>query len=126
MFDSFGFDPATFTDSELTTKMAELQSKIVWAGRFGSADLISNLQHYLQLIEMEQMARWQKLMARDALQNAHQVIESDPDLAAAHRETVAQTPGRVVPTQKPAKTIQITRIVKPSSSPSQEQDQDDV
>lgn len=110
MFDSFGFDPATFSDQELLTKASELHAKIVWAGRFGSSDIISNLQSYLQMIELEQMARWQRQATRDALASAHRVIESDPDLAAAGREQAPAIPGKVVPSQKPRKSIQITRV----------------
>ena len=105
MFDFFGFDPKTLSDDELLNKATDLPAKIVWASRFGSADLIGNLQLYLQSIEVERIERLNRVLWGDRIAMTPDVIETDPDLAAEHKPEPVQDKHKIVPQQRPRPTI---------------------
>ncbi|RYF06924.1 MAG: hypothetical protein EOO77_26320 [Oxalobacteraceae bacterium] len=110
MFEFSGFDPATMSDDELLQKTTDLHAKLVFAGRFGSADMIGSLQRLLQVIENERAQRVMRLFARDRDNAISDVIESDPDLAAAERDQESpERGGKIVPQKKPRPLISISQ-----------------
>jgi hypothetical protein len=109
MFAIDGFDPSVMSDDELLSKTTDLHAKLVYAGRFGSSDMIGGLQRLLEIIEHERAQRVVRMIARDRQMHSPDVIESDPDLAAAGREQTAQRPGsKILPQKKPRPIVQIS------------------
>lgn len=116
MYEFSGFDPATMSDDELLQKAQELHGKIVWAGRYGSVGMISGLQRLLEVVENERAQRVYRVFARDRENAMPDVIESDPDLAAAARVQQPVEKGKIVPQKKPRQTIQISNRPAPDDT----------
>lgn len=108
MYEFSGFDPAMLSDDELLNKTTELHAKLVWAGRFGSSDIIGGLQRILETVENERTQRVLRNFARDRETMFPDVIESDPDLAAMGREQPVPERGKIVPQKKPRPMISIS------------------
>lgn len=115
MFEFTGFDPAQMSDDELLQKTTELHAKLVWAGRFGSGSMIGGLQQLLQVVENERAQRVYRAFARDHEAAQHDVIETDPDLAAAAKQQPVQEKGKIIPQQRPRQTIQISTRPTPEN-----------
>lgn len=103
----FGFDPKSMSDEELLERWHTLNRRIVWVGRFGSMELLNQLQNIKQTIEFEQRERIieVRLRARAAMPTV--VVESDPDLAEEHR--AAQEAETEKTSKKPARPNVMTR-----------------
>jgi hypothetical protein len=109
MFSFDGFDPALMSDDELLHKTTDLHAKLVFAGRFGSADMIGGLQRLLEVVEFERAQRVMRTFARDRDLSTHDVIESDPDLAAAGRDQAEpQRGGKIIPQKKPRPIVTVS------------------
>jgi hypothetical protein len=108
MFEFSGFDPSTMSDDDLLQKTTDLHAKIVWAGRFGSADMIGGLQRLLQAVEGERSQRIMNRFVQDRENALRDVIETDPDLAAADDSQPSPDRGKIVPQKRPRATIQIS------------------
>jgi hypothetical protein len=87
MFDLFGFTPTDFSDDELLEKWNQVTGKMVWAARFGSADMLTGLQRMKVAIEFEQRDRMIGSRQR-AMATRNVVIETDPDLALIEKQKV--------------------------------------
>jgi hypothetical protein len=108
MFGLIGFDTKSMSDEELLKRNMELQDKLVWANRFGSVDLVGQIQTYLFAIESERQQRVIDRILAERNTMMADVIESDPDLRSDQkREEDAK------PTEKPKRTAIIARSDKP-------------
>lgn len=120
MAEYFGFDPASLSDEELLTRQTQLQGRLVWASRFGSMELMSSLQHMVEMIEFERMDRMQRNLFNDRMAIAPSIIESDPSLKQEKKEEPRslERPQRVQEkrSQPSAPRIAITRTARPTNN----------
>lgn len=86
----FFFDPKTLSDDDLLVKQQELRDKIVWANRFGSPDLLGNLQKILSMIEEERLERHTMAAIRLHQSQFPDIIDTD----VGRRDTDARIPER--------------------------------
>lgn len=124
MSDFSGFDPKTYSDEELLNRVAELSQKMMWAYRMGNSSIVDQLRAQQVSIQMEQRERaFQNGIGNRMVGTPSVVIETDPDLAAAHRaEREAEAAKQTVPTRQRPKTMAITRREKlrPTSQPTKD------
>jgi hypothetical protein len=111
MFGLFGFDPTGMSDEELMQKSMDIHARLVWANRFGGAEIITRLQELLAMIEFERQERVVRFIVTERSNMFPDVIESDPDLANAGREQEPVTKGKIVPASRPKPVI--TRSNRP-------------
>ncbi len=103
MYDIFGFNPKSFSEDELADRLTELNKRITWASRVGYYDAAQQFLQQKLLLEQEQRER---LMApRWAAIQPGVIVESDPELAAQHRqrleaEEAIKSPPKPKPRQK--------------------------
>lgn len=100
----FFFDPKTLSDDELLVKQQELRDKIVWANRFGSMALLSNLQKILTMIEDERQERFTLSAIRLHQSQFPDIIDTD----VSRREADNKMPERT----RPGETANRPAIVK--------------
>lgn len=81
----FGFNPNELSDEALMDRITELTRRIVWASRNSSGDLVWPLQQQKLLCEAIQRERRMMPMLNARLNSPSIVVETDPDLAAAHK-----------------------------------------
>lgn len=109
MFNLFGFDPAKLTDDELTTKQMEINRRLVWAGRFGSGELVEQLQLLAAAIDFERRERFVRYQVSARQNMFPDVIETDPDLQQEPaKETKQDT--KSAPQRRPA-LVRTTRPI---------------
>lgn len=107
MFGLIGFDVKTLSDDALLEKLLELQEKLVWASKFGSADLLNQLQAYIAIIDNEMRTRSFERVQADYFKATKATIESDPDFKT-------KEPAEAKPSQEsPARPVAIQRSDKP-------------
>lgn len=114
----FGFDPNNLSDDELMDRVTELNRRINWMGRFTSGAAVGPLQD--QKMQCEQVQRERAFLTRMAgrIHQPSVVVESDPDLAAAHRAEREAAQAAMSP-NKPhrPKPFQAQARIKPTSQP---------
>src|SRR3712207_3683679 len=111
MFNLFGFTPGSLSDEELLQKQTDLHARIVWASRFGSGGMVTQLQALLSAVELERQERAFRMPWSERQAMFPDVIETDPDLAMQGKEAEKPEKGKIVPQQRPRVTI--TRTEKP-------------
>jgi hypothetical protein len=119
MHDLFGFNPQSLSDDELMERITLLSSRIMWAARFGSGDILHALRTQQMAITTEQRERAMRplLATRAAMPTV--LVESDPDLAAEGRKEIEAEIVRNTP-KGPARPrpFSITRDrIKPTNRP---------
>lgn len=85
----FGFDLKKMSDDELLERWHTLSRRIVWAGRFGSMEMVGQLQTLQNSIMLEQRERLLEQRARARAAMPTVLVETDPDLAADYKAEVA-------------------------------------
>lgn len=120
MFDHFGFVPSEMSDDELLERWNFVTSKMVWAARFGSGELLDGLRNMRMQIEFEQRDRMIGTRQRRMAQMPSVMIETDPGLARIERDKVEA----IVASQAPKTTTRRLPIaptpqerLKPSAKP---------
>jgi hypothetical protein len=111
MFGLFGFDPTGMSDEELMQKSMDLHTRLVWANRFGGAEIITRLQELLAQVEFERQERVIRFIVTERNNMFPDVIESDPELASAGKEQEPVAKGKIVPAARPKPMI--TRSNRP-------------
>lgn len=128
MSEFFGFDPKKYSDEELLERAGEINRRVSWAYRMGNQAIVQQLQGQRALIEMEQRERLFRNSVGTRMVNLPPVvIETDPDLAAAHKAErdaeMARTNPQPKSHRKPMDTRRDNRIR--SSQPAPEKDDND-
>lgn len=98
----FGFDPSKFSDDELLQRQTELHSRLVWAARFASGDMVEQLQIHLAAVETERRERFLKTTSSARNAAMSDVIETEPDLREETAKQTAQTDTKSAPRRRPA------------------------
>lgn len=116
----FGFDPKTLSDEELLDRWHKINKRMGWTMRYGSNEIMAQLQAIKQSIEFEQRERIiePRLRARAAMPAV--TIETDPELAAEAKAIVDAELEAIADKNRPhrPKPFALTRDrIKPSARP---------
>lgn len=82
------FDIKTLTDEELLERWHSLNKKILWAGRFGSAEMVGQMQSMKFAVEIEQRERIIAQRNKIITSLPTVGVETDPQLAAEHKAKI--------------------------------------
>jgi hypothetical protein len=75
------FDASRLSEDELTQKINELQSKLVWATRvYYNQDMIRQFNSYLDQLMFERDERYRKDIFSQQQKDFPKIIETDPDM----------------------------------------------
>lgn len=113
-----GFDPKTLSDDELLERWHDVNKKIMWSARFGSMELLQQLQSIKLQIEFEQRERMFEIRLRARAAMPTVLVETDPDLArqarAEYDAELAKNEPKKTPRQKP---YMLRERIRPTARP---------